>query len=112
MTAATQDQDDTSAVLVATPPHERSWGLWLALLFLFGLTALEVNVVGLPIDRAIRITALIGLGMTKGLVLLTAFMRLGREPRLLRATVLVPMVIAAGFAIVLMLDAAYGAVQR
>jgi heme/copper-type cytochrome/quinol oxidase subunit 4 len=60
---------------------QSAWRLTLALLFLLGLTALEVGVVGLPgVDRAVRITALIGLGMTKGAVLLTAFMRMGREP--------------------------------
>lgn len=108
----TTDAEDSSAVLHVAPASQRSWRLWLALAFLLVLTALEVNVVGLPVDRAFRITALIGLGMTKGLVLVTAFMRLGREPRVLRAAVLIPLLLAPGFAIALMLDAAYRVVQR
>jgi hypothetical protein len=91
--------------------RERPGRLLLALIFMLGLTVLEVGVVGLPVDRAARITALIGLGMTKGLMLLTAFVRMGREPLILRAAVIVPLLLAPGFAIVLMLDTAFRAVQ-
>jgi cytochrome c oxidase subunit IV len=92
---------------------QSAWRLTLALLFLLGLTALEVGVVGLPgVDRAVRITALIGLGMTKGAVLLTASMRMGREPLVLRAAVIVPLLFAPGFAVALMLDTAYRVMQR
>lgn len=94
----------------ASPPSTLRLGF--ALVVLLALTALEVTVVGLPVDRAARITALVGLGMTKGLVVLTAFMRIGRESRILRAGVLVPLVLAPGFAIALMLDAAFRAVSR
>jgi cytochrome c oxidase subunit IV len=97
----------------AQPPSTlRVARLVLALLFLLALTAMEVTVVGLPVDRAARITALVGLGMTKGLVLLTAFMRFGREPLALRAAVLIPLLLAPGFAVVLMLDTAFRVVQR
>lgn len=90
----------------------RTARLVVALLFLLALTALEVTVVGLPIDRAVRITALVGLGMTKGLILLAAFMRFGREPLVLRAALLIPLLLAPGFAIALMLDVAFRVVQR
>jgi hypothetical protein len=96
----------------ADAPTEKTWRLVVALLFLLALTALEVTVVGLPVDRAARITALVGLGLTKGLVLLVAFMRFGREPLVLRAAVLIPLVLAPGFAVALMLDAAFRVVQR
>jgi len=76
------------------------------------LTALEVLVVGLPVDRSARITALVGLGMTKGLLLLAVFMRIGRESRILRLGVIVPLVLAPGFAIALMLDTVFRVTQR
>lgn len=93
-------------------PNGKTWRLVVALLFLLALTALEVTVVGLPIERAVRITTLVGLGMTKGLVLLAAFMRFGREPLVLRAALLIPLLLAPGFAIALMLDVAFRVVQR
>jgi cytochrome c oxidase subunit IV len=96
----------------ASQPTARPVRLVLALLFLLALTALEVTVVGLPVERAARITALVGLGMTKGLVLLAAFMRFGREPLALRASLLVPLLLAPLFAVALMLDAAFRVVQR
>jgi hypothetical protein len=83
-----------------------------ALLGLLALTVLELTIVGLPVDRAARITALVGLAMTKALVVLTAFMRIGRESRLLRAAVLVPLVLVPGFAVALMLDAVFRVVTR
>lgn len=109
-----------SAEAAASPPtdaapraaSERTRGLVLALLGLFALTALEVGVVGLPIDRPARITALVGLAMTKALVLLTAFLRIGREPRILRFALLAPLVLAPGFAVALMLDAVLRVTQR
>lgn len=91
---------------------QRVFGLVTTLLFLLGLTALEVGVVNLPVDRAARITALVGLSMTKGLLLLAVFMRFGREPRVLRLGLLVPLVLAPGFAVALMLDTAFRVMQR
>jgi cytochrome c oxidase subunit IV len=90
----------------------RTGRLVSALATLLALTALEVGVVGLPIDRAARITALVGLAMTKALVMLAAFMRIGRESRILRFALLVPLVLAPGFAVALMLDAAFRVTQR
>ena len=94
------------------PVRERTGALVATLIFLLILTALEVGVVGLPVDRAARITALVGLGMTKGLLVLAAFMRIGREPRILRLGVLVPLILAPGFAVALMLDTAFRVTQR
>jgi hypothetical protein len=93
-------------------PRERTGRLVGALMALLALTALEVAVVGLPVDRAARITALVGLGMTKALLLLVAFMRLGREPRALRFTALAPLFLAPGFAVALLLEAAFRAVTQ
>jgi hypothetical protein len=86
--------------------------LVLALAALLALTALEVIVVGLPVDRAARITALVGLSMTKALVLLAAFMRLGRAPRMFRFAILAPAALATAFAVALMLDAAFRVTLR
>jgi hypothetical protein len=86
--------------------------LTAALIGMLALTALEISVVGLPVDRAARITALVGLALTKALVVLTAFMRIGRESRVLRSALIVPLVVAPGFAVALMLDAAFRAVHR
>ena len=99
---------DTSSA----PARPRTGALVLTLAALLILTALEVFVVGLPVDRAARITALVGLGMTKGLLLLTVFMRIGRESRILRLGVLIPLVLAPGFAVALMLDTAFRVTQR
>ena len=94
------------------PAPERTGRLVLALASLLALTALEVVVVGLPVDRTARITALCGLSMTQALLLLVAFLRIGRESRIVRLAILVPLVLAPSFAVALMLDAAYRVTQR
>ena len=94
------------------PQRVRSGTLVLTLAALLVLTALEVLVVGLPVDRSARITALVGLGMTKGLLLLAVFMRIGRESRILRLGVIVPLILAPGFVVALMLDTVFRATQR
>jgi hypothetical protein len=86
--------------------------LAFALMGMLAFTALEISIVQLPVDRTARITALVGLAMTKALIILIAFMRIGRESRILRAAVLVPLVAAPVFAVALMLDAAFRVVQR
>jgi hypothetical protein len=96
----------------SAPPLQRTGALLATLLVLLILTALEVVIVTLPIDRAARITALVGLGMTKGLLLLTVFMGIARESRILRLGVLVPLVLAPGFAVALMLDTVFRVTQR
>jgi hypothetical protein len=93
-------------------PPERTLGLVAALLALLAMTVLEVGVVGLPIDRAARITALVGLGMTKALVMLVSFMRIGRQARVLRLALLVPLLLAPTFAVALLLDVAFRVTQR
>jgi cytochrome c oxidase subunit IV len=103
---------ETPQSATSGPARERPGRLVLALGALFVLTALEVGVCDLPVDRAARVTALVGLAMTKAVVLLAAFMRLGREPRLLRVTALLPLVVAPVFAVALMLEAAFRAVTQ
>ncbi|HEX4405334.1 MAG TPA: cytochrome C oxidase subunit IV family protein [Polyangia bacterium] len=100
----------TSPATDVTPT--RAWRLVATLFALLALTGLEVGVVNLPVDRAARITALVGLGMTKALLLLASFMRIGRESRILRLAVLAPLVLAPGFAIALMLDAVFRVTLR
>jgi len=101
-----------SATDPAAPDSQRTSRLVLALMGLLVLTALEVVVVSLPVDRTARITALAGLAMTKVLVVLTAFFRIRRESPLLRLALLVPLVAAPAFAVALMLDAAFRVTQR
>jgi hypothetical protein len=93
-------------------PPQRTSRLVLALLALLAITALEVIVVGLPVDRSARITALSGLAMTEALLVLVAFLRIGRESRIVRLAILVPLVLAPSFAVALMLDAAFRVTQR
>src|SRR5262245_45850556 len=90
----------------------RTGTLVFTLMTLLILTALEVVIVGLPVDRAARITGLVGLGMTKGLLLLAVFMRIGRESRILRLGVYIPLVLAPGFAVALMLDTVFRVTHR
>jgi cytochrome c oxidase subunit IV len=101
---------DTSPATDLAPA--RTVGLVATLLGLLALTALEVGVVGLPVDRAARITALVGLAMTKALLVLASFMRMGRESRILRLALLAPLVLAPGFAVALMLDTIFRVTQR
>jgi heme/copper-type cytochrome/quinol oxidase subunit 4 len=92
----------------APPPVETSRARGLPSLFvaLLLLTTLELGIATrLDAERAIRITALCGLAITKGTLLLWSFMHLGRQPRGLRLAVLTPLLVSAGFAVVLMLDA-------
>ena len=76
---------------------------------LVALTSLELTCIQLPVERALRVTALAGLAMTKAAVLLLFFMHLRGESRPLRASVLVPLCLAPIFAVVLMLEAAFRA---
>jgi heme/copper-type cytochrome/quinol oxidase subunit 4 len=73
------------------------------------ITTFELVVIQLPVERAARITALAGLAMTKGAVVLLYFMNLRGESRGLRLTVLAPLLLAPLFAVVLMLEAAFRA---
>lgn len=91
---------------------ERTGRLMLALFVLLVTTAVEVIVAGLPVDRTVRITALCGLAMTKASVLLVAFMRLGRQSFIVRLAILAPLVLGPGFAVAIMLDAAFRVTLR
>jgi heme/copper-type cytochrome/quinol oxidase subunit 4 len=94
------------------PETARASRLVLAVFGLLALTVLEVIVVGLPVDRTARITALCALAMTQALVVLTAFLRIGRESRIIRLALLAPFVFAPTFTVALMLDAAFRVTQR
>jgi cytochrome c oxidase subunit IV len=95
-----------------SPASPRAGRLFAALCGLLALTALELGVVGLPVDRTARITALCGLAMTKALVVLAAFLRIGRESRVLRLALLAPLLLAPAFTVALMLDTAFRVTQR
>jgi len=72
------------------------------------LTALELGVIRrLDVERAARITALVGLAMAKAALLVWVFMDLRAQPRVVKALALAPLFFAPGFTIVLMLDVVY-----
>ena len=79
----------------------------LAFVALVLLTLLELGVVQLSGARAARVTALAGLAMAKVATLLLVFMHLRHEARALRLIAALPIVLAPGFAVALMLDAVF-----
>jgi cytochrome c oxidase subunit IV len=108
----TETETSASQPGPSRPAAQSAGRLFATLFMLLVLTALEVTVANLPVDRAARITTLVGLGMTKGLLLLAVFMRIGKESRILRLGILVPLVLAPGFAVALMLDTVFRVTQR
>jgi hypothetical protein len=50
--------------------------------------------------------------MTKASILLVAFMRLGRQPFIVRLAILTPLVLGPGFAVAIVLDAAFRVTMR
>ena len=75
------------------------------------LTIAELILIGLDLDRAVRVTALCGLLMAKAGLVLAVFLRVRpgrRDPRLALAALF----LAAGFAVVLMLEMAFRMRQR
>jgi caa(3)-type oxidase subunit IV len=85
----------------------QSWSDVVVYLVLVTLTAMEISLVHLDVERALRIMALAALAMAKGGALLLFFMRLRVESRTLRFIAAVPIAVAPVFAVVLMLDAVY-----
>ncbi len=85
----------------------QSWSDIVVYLVLVSFTAMEVSLVRLDVERALRIMALAGLAMGKGGALLIYFMRLRTESATLRLVAAVPIAIAPLFAVVLMLEAVY-----
>jgi len=88
----------------SAPTTTRSRSSFIIFLALVVLTALELYTTGLQIERALRITALSGLAITKGALVLLFFMHLRDEPRALKLTVLVPIVMSVALVVVLALD--------
>jgi heme/copper-type cytochrome/quinol oxidase subunit 4 len=84
---------------------------WVAFLTLVALTAAELAVLDARGGRAARITVLVGLLLTKVAVVLELFMHARSSRRSSRLTVLA-LLMAVGFAVVLMLEAAFKAQER
>jgi len=95
---------------VTTNGPRQSWSDAVVYLVLVTFTAMEISLVGLDVERALRIMALVGLAIGKAGALLIFFMRLRFESATLRFVAAVPIALAPAFAIVLMLDAVYRAV--
>jgi len=85
----------------------QSWSDVVVYLALVSFTAMEISLVHLDVERALRIMALAGLAMAKGGAVLLFFMRLRLESPTLRFIAAVPIALAPMFAVVLMLDAVY-----
>ncbi|HET6146465.1 MAG TPA: cytochrome C oxidase subunit IV family protein [Polyangia bacterium] len=85
----------------------QSWADVVVYLVLVSFTAMEISLVHLDVERALRIMALAGLAMAKGGAVLLFFMRLRVESATLRFIAAVPIALAPLFAVVLMLDAVY-----
>ena len=92
----------------AAPVAARHGNLALGATFaaLVGLTALELIVVGLGMERAARITTLAGLLMAKVGLVIFLLMR-ARENRRGARLLLTAIAFGAGVAVVLMLETAY-----
>jgi hypothetical protein len=86
---------------VAAPPSSRMFAAIFAAVA--ALTAAELLVVGLAVERAARITALAGLLIAKVGLVLVGVMR-ARDNRRAAALTLVAVLFGAGVAIVLMLE--------
>jgi caa(3)-type oxidase subunit IV len=85
----------------------QGWSDLVVYLVLVTFTAMEIGLVHLDVDRALRIMALSGLAMAKAGAVLLFFMRLRLESATLRFIAAVPVILAPAFAVVLMLDAVY-----
>jgi hypothetical protein len=95
--------------MTAPPPNQPSRTAAPSLVPFVGLvvlTAAELALALAPGDRALRITALVGLLGAKMAVVLTLFMRAQASRRAARLA-LVALAAAVGFAVVLMLEAAF-----
>jgi caa(3)-type oxidase subunit IV len=87
----------------------QSWSDAVVYLVLVTFTAMEISLVRLDAERALRIMALVGLAMGKVGALLIFFMRLRGESATLRFVAAIPIALAPAFTVVLMLDAVYRA---
>jgi hypothetical protein len=95
-----------SDAATATPARQSGLALGATFAALIALTSLELIVIGLGIERAVRITALAGLLMAKVGLVLFSLMRARENRRAARLT-LVAIVFGAGTAVVLMLESVY-----
>jgi caa(3)-type oxidase subunit IV len=72
------------------------------------LTVVEISVVYVPgIATSLLVAALVLLALAKAGLVLTQFMHLSQETRGLKLTVLVPFLLPAAFAVVLIAEAAW-----
>ena len=80
---------------------------WVIFVALGLLTALEIGVVYLDIAWGLMVSALVGLAVVKAALVGVFYMHLGHETMTLRMTVLVPMMVPAFYAFVLITEAAW-----
>jgi cytochrome c oxidase subunit IV len=96
-----------SAPAHATLPRRRIFQVFGLLTV---LTALEIGVVYVPgIAHGLLVAALVLLAVAKAGLVLMQYMHLGAETRGLKLTVLIPFLLPAGFALVLLAEAAWRA---
>jgi caa(3)-type oxidase subunit IV len=80
---------------------------WVIFVALGLLTALEIGVVYLDITWGLMVSALVGLAVVKAVLVGVFYMHLGHETMTLRMTVLVPMLVPAFYAFVLITEAVW-----
>jgi len=86
--------------------HRRQY--WIIFVWLFVLTMLEVGVVYVPgINKALLVTALVGLALVKAALVGLFYMHLKDETKVLQWTVAIPMAFPAFYALVLVAEAAW-----
>lgn len=91
---------------MSAPGAAATRGYLTVFVALAALTAAEVGVVYVPgIGRPLLITALVLMALGKAGLVLMAYMHLAHETRALRRAILVPFVLPAVFALVLMAEA-------
>jgi caa(3)-type oxidase subunit IV len=89
-----------------SPEHVDRRPYLLVFLALCVLTVAELGVLGVSgISRPLLIAALVLMALAKAGLVLLSFMHLRHETRALRRTVILPFVLPAGFALVLIADA-------
>ena len=80
---------------------------WVIFVWLGVLTALEVAVTKVSIDKPLMVSALIAMALSKAVMVGLFYMHLKHETRILRWTIAIPMAVPAFYAVVLISEATW-----
>lgn len=92
---------------MGSTPHVNRKQYWTIFVILAVLTALEVGVALIDIQKGVLVSALVGLALGKAWLVGWFFMHLGHETKQMKLTVAIPFLFPATYAIILMGDAAW-----